>query len=256
MVASRLPDFIIAGAPRSGTTWLYMLADRHPQVAMPKPWRPEPKFFLIDDLYEKGIAYYSENWFQSLPCGRVIGEKSANYLESPAAAERIHRHLPDVQLVFVLRNPVDRAYSNYLWSRMNGLELETFERALVLESIREASLAPEWRFARPHANFSRGLYAEHLSRFFALFRRDQILILRTEDIESTPREVAAEFFRFIGVESRLELADGLTRVNSARREDGPPLGASLRSQLAARYREPNRRLQELLGPDFVLWDDA
>ncbi len=257
MAQFRLPDFIIAGAPRSGTTWLYMLADRHPQVAMAKPWRPEPKFFLVDDLYEKGIEYYSENWFQPLPRGRVLGEKSANYLESSATAERIHRHLPEVRLVFVLRHPVERAYSNYLWSRLNGLETETFERALELESIREASLAPTLRFARPHANFSRGLYAEHLGRFLRLFRRDQILILRTEDIGTKPREVAAELFRFIGVESNPELADGLRRANSARPESGaPPLAPAVRSQLAARYREPNRRLQELLGPGFVLWDDA
>src|SRR5688500_18430887 len=107
-----MPDFIIAGAPRSGTTWLYMLADRHPAVAMARPWRPEPKFFLIDELYERGISYYSANWFDSLPPGRVLGEKSANYLESPAVAARIHRHLPEVRLVFILRNPVDRAYSN------------------------------------------------------------------------------------------------------------------------------------------------
>lgn len=256
MAPVRLPDFIIAGAPRSGTTWLYMLADRHPGVAMAKPWRPEPKFFLVDELYERGISYYSSNWFESLPLRRVLGEKSANYLESPTVPERIHRHLPSVRLVFLLRNPVDRAYSNYLWTRMNGLETETFERALELEEAREKTVPPQWRFARPHANFSRGLYADHLGNFFRLFPREQILVLRNEDVKSKPHDVAAAFFRFIGVEPMTELTDGLVRVNTARPEDGgPPLSSALRAQLVERYREPNRRLGELLGSDFILWDE-
>src|SRR5271165_1590244 len=105
----RLPDFIIAGAPRSSTTWLYVLAQRHPQLAMAEPMTPEPKFFLVDELWRCGLAYYSANWFDPLPAGRVLGEKSTNYLESAEAAERIYRALPWVKLVFLLRNPVDRA---------------------------------------------------------------------------------------------------------------------------------------------------
>src|SRR5215469_16758171 len=147
----RLPDVIIAGAPRSATTWLYMLAKLHPQLAMAEPRVPEPKFFLVDELFERGLEYYSVNWFAALPSDRLLGEKSANYLESAVAAERIHRLLPRVKLIFLLRNPVDRAYSNYLWSRQNGLETETFERALVLEQQRELDLAPNLRYARPHA---------------------------------------------------------------------------------------------------------
>jgi hypothetical protein len=70
-----LPDFIIAGAPRSGTTWLYFLAQRHPQLAMAQPGVPEPKFFLVDELWRRGVDYYSTKWFDSLPGGRVLGEK-------------------------------------------------------------------------------------------------------------------------------------------------------------------------------------
>jgi len=162
-----LPDFIIAGAPRSGTTWLYFLAQRHPQLAMAQPGVPEPKFFLVDELWRRGVDYYSTKWFDSLPGGRVLGEKSTNYLESTEVAERIYRALPRVKLIFLLRNPVDRAYSNYLWSRQNGLETETFERALALEEQRERDLAANLRYARPHAYFSRGLYARHLARFIA-----------------------------------------------------------------------------------------
>ena len=93
----------------------------------PQPMVPEPKFFLVDELWQRGVDYYSKQWFDLLPAGRMLGEKSTNYLEAPEVAERISRVLPRVKLIFLLRNPVDRAYSNYLWSRQNGLETETFE---------------------------------------------------------------------------------------------------------------------------------
>jgi hypothetical protein len=178
----RLPDFIIAGAPRSGTTWLYVLAQRHPQLAMAEPMVPEPKFFLDDKLWQRGVDYYSTRWFDALPVGRVLGEKSANYMESSVVAERMSRVLPRVKLIFLLRNPIDRAYSNYLWSRWNGLETETLERALALERQRERGLIPRLRYARPHAYFSRGLYAKHQSRFLRRFPRERILVLRHEDL--------------------------------------------------------------------------
>ena len=62
----RLPDFLIGGAPRAGTTWLYRLLDRHPDVYMARPATPEPKFFLVDDLYQKGVEFYSRTWFADL----------------------------------------------------------------------------------------------------------------------------------------------------------------------------------------------
>ena len=251
----RLPDFIIAGAPRSGTTWLYMLAQRHPQLAMADPMMPEPKFFLVDELWQRGLDYYSSNWFDSLPDGRILGEKSANYLESPVVAERMYRTLPRVKLIFLLRNPVDRAYSNYLWSRQNGLETETFERALALEEQRERNLPLQLRYARPHAYFSRGLYAQHLARFFDRFPREQILVLRHEDLASCVEIVAAAFHRFLGVVDMPATALSLGRINEAATAVSEPVGRALRRRLAQSYRAANVKITALLGPDFELWCD-
>jgi Sulfotransferase domain len=253
-VVHRLPDFIIAGAPRSGTTWLYVLAESHPQLALARPMVPEPKFFLIDELWENGIPYYSEKWFDRLPAGRVLGEKSTNYLESPRAAERIFRALPRVKLIFVLRDPVERAYSNYLWSRQNGLESETFERALDLEEQRERDLVPNLRYARPHAYFSRGLYAEQLIPFFANFPRGQILVLRHEDVATCPERVAAAFHRFLGVRKMPDLARNLGRINAIGSALPEPLPRALRRRLVERYRAPNARLAALLRCDFETWN--
>jgi Sulfotransferase domain len=250
----RLPDFIIAGAPRSATTWLYTLAWRHPQVAMAEPVVPEPKFFLVDELWQRGVGYYSTRWFDPLPAGRVLGEKSTNYLESTVAAERIYRVVPLVKLVFLLRNPVDRAYSNYLWSRQNGLEIETFERALALEQQRERDLPLALRYSRPHAYFSRGLYAAHLARFFAHFPREQILVLRHEEVADCPARVAATFHKFLGVAEMPELARGLARINAAEPFSSEPMPPSLRQRLAERYRAANAELVILLGSNFDAWN--
>src|SRR5260370_33946991 len=246
----RLPDFIIAGAPRSGTTWLYVLAQRHPQIAMAQPMLPEPKFFLVDEVWQRGVDYYSKTWFDPLPAGRVLGEKSTNYLESPEAAERISRALPRAKLIFVLRNPVDRAYSNYLGSRQSGLEDETCERALALEEQRERDVAPQTRYARPHAYFSRGLYAEHLVRFFARFPREQILVLRHEHIVARPEDIAAAFQRFVGVAEMPGLARDLGPINAA--EALPPeiVPKVLRRRLAASSRSSNARLATVSGSHF------
>src|SRR4051812_13895846 len=104
----RLPDFIIGGAARSGTTWLWHLADRHDQVAMARPIRPEPKFFSDQERFARGLSYYSETWFENLPEGRVLGEKSTSYIEHPSVSERMRAALPSVRLIFLLRDPVAR----------------------------------------------------------------------------------------------------------------------------------------------------
>jgi len=248
----RLPDFIIGGAPRSGTTWLYELLDRHPDVYMAKPVKPEPKFFLVDHLYEKGLQFYSDTWFAQAAEWQLAGEKSTDYLESGAAAERIARDLPFVKLVFILRDPADRAYSNYLWTRMNGIETEDFETALRLEAERERTLPEKWKFARPFSYFSRGLYADLLAEYFARFRREQMLILRFEDIDQRPAVLADRLHRFLGVAPRPDDVDGLGVINPSENR-GETLNAASRRQLMARYADSNRRLAEMLGPDFALW---
>lgn len=252
----RLPHFIIGGAPRSATTWLYELADRHSEIAMARPLTPEPKFFLIDELYARGLQYYSSTWFAPLPKGVYYGEKTTNYLESTTACERIARDVPEVRLVFLLRDPVDRAHSNYLWSLRNGFETEPFRRALELESVRERGVAPGLRYARPHAYFSRGLYAELLRPWLAQFPREHVLVLRTEDVASAPRVTARTLHRFIGVAERPGLANGLGSINAARPDGSPPIDPAVRETLSERYRQPNADLARLLGPSFVGWDTA
>jgi len=249
----RLPDFLIGGAPRAGTTWLYALLDRHPSIYMAKPLKPEPKFFLVDALYEKGLEYYARTWFDAAGAAPLAGEKSTDYLESAAAAQRIANDLPRAKLIFILREPVDRAYSNFLWSTMNGLEHESFATALRLEAQRERELPERLRYARPYSYFSRGLYADLLAPYVDRCAHDQILVLKFEDIVSAPHDLAEKLHRFLAVEPRPRDADALGVINPSDRSSQGEVPKAVREELIARYAEPNRRLAGLLGPQFGMW---
>lgn len=249
----RLPDFVIAGAPRSGTTWLTTALDRHPEVWLARPLRPEPKFFLVDDLYAQGIEEYSRRWFADVPDGVVAGEKSTNYLESRVAAERMHRHLPGVRLVFCLRDPVERAVSNYRWSVTNGMETEDFATAIALEEERERSLSAELRYARPHAYVSRGHYADLLRPWLELFGRDQVLVIRFEDLVADTGRTVARVHEHLGVQPRPDLAGELDGVNAST-ADGDVDQDTL-DRLRAHYAALNDDLVDLLRHGFPGWEE-
>lgn len=245
----RLPDFIIGGAPRSGTTWLYHLLERHPDVHMAQPVRPEPKFFLIDAEYARGLDYYSTRWFAGVDRSRA-GEKSTDYLESAAAAERIAASLPDVRLVFILREPASRAVSNYAWSRMNGLEHLELAEALRQEPAREAAYPEAQRYSRPHSYFSRGLYADLLAPYLRLLSRERVLVLEYEDIEANPLRLAHGLWDFLEVEPRPADIDGLGIINPSEEYAADP---AVMASLRRRYEGPNRDLEALLGQRFEAW---
>jgi hypothetical protein len=218
---------------------------------MAPPRTPEPMFFLVDDLYVQGLARYAE-WFKGAAPHQLAGEKSTNYLENPPSADRIARDLPGVRLVFILREPAARAYSNYLWSRMNGLEDLSFGEALDREDERERTVLPRLRFARPHAYFSRGLYAEHLARYFERFPREHILLVKFEHVLNRPAHLAEQLHRFLGVEVRPQDADSLGPINESEKPDAH-MPEDVAARLRAQYAEPNRRLAALLGPEFEIW---
>lgn len=251
----RLPDVLIGGAPRCGTSWLHTVFANHPQMYVPVPFKPEPKFFLVDAEYDKGLPYYSDRWFSKTPADVVACEKSANYLESSTAACRISGDLPAVRMIFILREPADRTRANYLWSRKNGLETEDFATALRLEAGREATYPPEYRFSRPHSYFSRGLYAQHLRPYLELLSRDRVLVMRYEDIVDDPTKFAEHVLRFLNLELGSLDVTSLGKVNSANAPDNGNDFDEIVCGLKERYRGPNKELRDLLGADFELWDD-
>lgn len=252
MPSQVIPSFIICGAPRSGTTWLLQALDRHPRVYMARPFVPEPKFFHIDKLYAKGMDFYLQNWFAEAPADAVAGEKDTYYLENPHSAARIHAHLPAVKLLFILREPGARAYSNYLWSRQHGHETLSFEEALEQEEERERTLPQELQFVRPHAYLSRGLYVRQLQPYFEHFSQEQFLFLNYEDILEDPQGLLCRTQVFLGLEARPQDTGELGVVNSSQKVPENSMAPQTRAWLDRYFEEPNRELFALL-PDFRPW---
>jgi hypothetical protein len=209
-----LPNFLIAGAPKSGTTALHVALARHPQLYLSRV--KEPKYFLTDEadgppqaqggpgdaktLREQvwhRAAY--EGLFAEAPAGTLIGESTSLYLRDGAALERIRATIPDVRIIALLRDPVDRAHSNWahLWSA--GLEPEhDFVAACLLEEKRAAAgWAPFWRY------LSLGKYGEQLDRLWGLFAREQTLILRYRDLREQPADTLDRISAFLGVQTGL-----------------------------------------------------
>jgi hypothetical protein len=259
-----LPSFLIIGVQRGGTTSLLHSLRRHPDVIGPTAGetfvlqRKEVHFF--DRHFEEGIDWYRS--FFPLAAKRrraqrrggdlVAGESTPYYIFHPEVPARVAATLPDVKLIAVLRNPVERAYSHYQHRRRAGREELSFEEALAAEEKRLAGshelIETDRRYRRhhfQHAYFRRGLYAEQLERWLACFPKEQLLVLRSEDFFAEPETILGEAFEFIGVHP-WQPDKRLHRNNASY----APIDPATRAELEARYAEPNARLAQLLGRDF------
>lgn len=202
------PDFLIIGAPRAGTTALYRFLMQHPDVFLPE--QKEPHFLCVahrnlgfqgpgDELVNRRWVTSPEDYralFRPADEAQVRGEASTNYLWCPRAPGIIERHLGrDVQMVAILRDPVDRAWSMFHYLRREGYEpCARFEDALAREDERAAAgWAPTWRYV------SVGRYAEQLERYRQRFDPMRLLIQRYEDLERDPTAMLSHVRRFIGV---------------------------------------------------------
>lgn len=245
-----MKQLFIVGAQRSGSTYLYQLLDNHPQVMMAKPVRPEPKFFLDPQLFAKGRTFYETTYFSSLPPETLwLGEKSTSYIESLPAARRIREFYPEARVLMILRDPVERAWSNYRFTVKHGLEPLPFETALEAEPDRLS----ESRFGtsvNPYAYRQRGYYLHYIRDYLKVFDASQISILIFEEMIGDVGNIQ-QLYHSLG------LCDSFTppgieeAVNAGEMMMAKPL-AALR-QLAAGYQESVRQLEEHLGRPLPLW---
>jgi sulfotransferase family protein len=246
--ARTLPDFLILGAQKAGTTALYSYLRRHAQIGGPI-WK-EVSYF--DRHYPRGTAWY-RGQFPLRNDGRIAGEASPGYLFHPLAPERVRQTVPDAKLIVLLRDPIDRALSHYHHEVALGREPLSFEEAIDAEPDR--TRGEEERLVREPGYFShawwdytylaRGRYAEQVERWLAVFPREQMLMLASEDLAVQPADVHGRVLEFLG-RSPHEL-ESYPRVYEQNYAEMSP---DTRRRLAAEFAEPNARLYELLGRDF------
>ena len=298
-----LPNFLLIGAAKSGTSSLYYYLKQHPEVYMPASReQKEPDFFTLEGEDINRIGPYGTHTmtnaitdldsYQALFDGvtdeKAIGEASTSYIYSEKAPERIHHHIPDAKLIAILRNPVDRAFSHFLFSMSNGREpILDFAKTLQAE---EERIAKGWSFQWHHKN--RGFYFIQLKRYFDRFDRDRIKVYLYEDLRDDPTKLTKDIFQFLEVDDsflpnvqkkhnptrvpknqtvntllnrpnplkaiaktilpkdfRKNLADRLKQKNLGK----PELSAKLRRQLIEDYREDILQLQDLIGRDLSSW---
>ena len=248
-----VPTFIIGGAPRSGTTLLCHLLDQHPDVFIMKPYVPEPKVFVTPTT--RGAEEYLQRYAEGLvEAGeaRAIGEKTSYYLENEDVPQRIADTLGSVRFLFIVREPVRRAYSNYLWSRKNGLERLSFAEAVRLEGTRPNPLGAAREYARPFDYLRRGHYAIFAKRYYEHFGRDAVRFTLYEDLERRPTDIMKEIQEFIGVHPTDMNAQALGRINAAR-DTGAPLDAGIELELREKMRLEVTRFSSLTGLDVSAW---
>jgi len=245
-----LPDFLVLGAQKAGTTALYEYLRRHPQITGPS-WK-EVSFF--DRHWARGESWYRGN-FPNFARTRekLVGEASPSYVFHQLAPQRVQEVVPEARLIVLVRNPVDRALSQYNHEVALGREPLSFEEALDAEEERlrgeqERMAADPRYFSREwwsHTYKARGRYAEQLERWLAVFPREQLLVLPSDDLGSDPARAHAQVLEFLGASP--QRLDSYPRVYEREYE---PMNPETRERLAAEFEEPNRRLYELLGRDL------
>ncbi len=256
-----LPDFLIIGAQRAGTSSLYNYLIQSPFVL--PALKKEVHFF--DDGFEHGLDWYRAHFALSAHQRLLkrmrgvcrIGEASPYYILHPHAPSRIRETLPTVKLIILLRNPVDRAESHYHHQRRRGRETLSFEEAIESESERlhgemEKMLVDPTYVSMPHRKFSyitRGRYIEQLPIWYELFAPEQLYVLRSEDLFSDPAAAVSAVITWLGIpEYHLDPFKSFNRATYTKMNPGT------RERLVRYFKPYNQRLNEFLGRDMK-WDD-
>ena len=301
-----LPNFLIIGAMKSGTTSLYHYLKQHPQVYMSSI--KEPNFFALEgsDLDFNGAEGREriQRWvrqesvtnieeylalFRRAANETAIGEASPLYLYSPEAPYRIRHYVPEAKLIAILRNPVERAYSAFLYMTRDGREpLGEFSQALQAE---ESRIRDHWEWIWHYRHL--GFYYTQLRRYFDVFDKNQIKVYLYEDLRADLPSVVRDIFRFLEVDEsfvpdtslRLNVSgtpkNGLLprlifrrnpvkaalrplfpqvlrqRISESLRSqylvEAPPLAPEVRRELLEAYRDDVLKLETLIGRDLSGW---
>ena len=279
---SKIPHFIIVGAMKSGTTTLAAHLNNHKKIHVAAD---ELHFFDSQVNFNKGINWYRKKLLEGKSDEtRFLGEKTPTYSYMPGVEKRIYEALPHTKIVWIIRNPVKRTYSNYLHGVKKGVEKLPFEKAISQESKRiKGNMFLGYR--------TRSIYHEQVQRYLEYFPMEQMHFMLFEDLIKPYSEnhVLNDLFRFIGAEpedfqyrdlhshktamprfpkllyyaNRLGLMEldpvrrGVTKINCYKKDAGyPKMSADIRAELNRFFGPHNNRLADLIKMDLSAWDET
>ncbi len=281
----RSPTFLVVGAQKSATTWLYECLREHPDVYVPKT--KEIHFFCGENDCPKSTASHGEDWYRSQfstqDCYKAAGELSIDYMFYEDVAEKVSTFNPQMKIIFLLRDPIDRAYSAYWMEKRYKADHPDFTTFVHQES--------------PYV--ARGFYYRQIMRYLGVFPRENIAIYLYDDLLKDPRQFTADVFDFLGVASEFvpsslnqrvaqtrKMAPLLSRILythvapvlrwapalwlwrmikrhtnltsrggalSAEHSAYPPMREEDKADLLDIYREENQKLFQLLGREITDW---
>ncbi|MEQ6896508.1 sulfotransferase domain-containing protein [Microbacterium sp. KR10-403] len=261
-----LPDFLLIGTKRGGTTSFYYDLLKVPQIV---PMFPSAKHLpkanetkgvhFFDSNYHRGLRWYRsymptrgarDRAARRLGMPVLVGEASPYYLFHPLAAQRAHEAMPDAKIVLLLRDPVQRTYSHWKERRRSNAEPLSFEDALAAEPERlkgeEEKLANDPRYYsyahEQQSYFSQSLYAKSLRRWADLFGMSNILVITSEEYYANQPAMIAQTAEFLGLDVESVAADA--RMNAA---IGEPLSPELESRLRREFAADRHELEAMVG---------
>ncbi|MCC3425194.1 MAG: Wzt carbohydrate-binding domain-containing protein [Microcoleus sp. PH2017_01_SCD_O_A] len=244
------PDFLILGAQKCSTEALYGYLENHLQNI--KEGAKQVHFFELN--FERGVEWYSKQLTRSVAGDKVLlWEMTPYYIYHPLVAERVYKCFPDVKLIVMLRNPVQRAWMHYHLEVAIGCEKLEFEKAIASEPDRlkgeiEKFKADEGYYSFNHQHYSylsRGIYVEQIKNWLDYFPREQLLIIKSEDFQKNPGDVFSEVLEFLDVK-----ASAVKEYQGNSAEDYSNMPPEIEQELTNYFKPYNQELSDLLKEDF------
>jgi len=252
-----LPDFIIIGSAKSGTTSLYDYLTQHPSI-YPALWK---EIYFFDRYFPRGITWYRANFpskFQKFFVTKIqrksflTGEATPTYIHHPLTAKRISKILPHIKLIVLLRNPIDRSYSHYQMEKQMGNEDLTFEDALESENSRIKGESEKMINNPNYYSYKRqifsyltsGIYVDQLEIWMKYFPKNQFLIIKNEDFDNNQQTVFSQVENFLDVNhAKIEFKkQNIGKYN--------PMNFETRKKLEQFFDSHNKKLYTFLNHDF------
>lgn len=245
-----MPDFMIVGAQKAGTTSLYAYLTQHPQILSAK----EKEVHFFDLNYDRGIEWYASQFPIARQHGSITGEATPYYLFHPCVPKRIYNLFPKIKLIVLLRDPVSRAISHYYHEVRLGYEMLSLSDAIAQESARlhgetEKLLSDSTYHSINHQHYSylaRGVYIEQLKYWMTLFPKEQFLILKAEDLYTKPKDIVSQVLEFLGLPDYA--LSNYEKYNSGKEKTDNNL--AIVDQLYEYFHSYNQSLEKFLGIDF------
>ncbi|ADB41348.1 sulfotransferase domain-containing protein [Spirosoma linguale] len=245
----KMPDFLIIGAQKAGTTSLFHYLAQHPDLAMPI----DKEIHYYDVNYQKGINWYKQ-YFPLRSSASCSGEATPYYLFHPFVAKRIAHDMPGVKLIVCLRDPALRAFSHYQMMKRFGIEWLTFEEAIEQEPVRyqqglrALTIDPLKRspFHQDFSYLSRGKYARQIRQWLTYFPREQFLFLSSEELARHPAQALTRVYTFLGIRALLP-----TDLSHQNKGDAGSINPELLTRLRAYYQRDRKATEQLTGLNWT-----